>query len=156
MSHLQCHERTGDCGALSGGLGRPLFLPYPWGFLTASLLRIGPMCSRRQWPTCLYLQVLPTVCQLFLLWWNSDGLLLHSGPERRAFADSQQIPPVYFLYSLPDRYALSSSHLPVPILFLYVCEVGAEHVFSEWMWSFDDVHSDRAGKESPDSALHEL
>lgn len=55
--------------------------------------------------TCLYLQVLSTVCKLLLLWRNRDGLLLHSGPERRAFADSQQIPPIHLLHSLLDRCA---------------------------------------------------
>ena len=39
--------------------------------------------------TCILLQVLSTVCKLFLLWRNSDRLLLHSGPERGTFADSQ-------------------------------------------------------------------
>lgn len=91
-----------------------------WGWGTALLvlplvLRQPPCKDRPQVlptaVTCLHLQVLLTVCELFLLWRNSDGLFLHFGPERGAFADSKQIPSVHFLYSLPDRYALNGSRV---------------------------------------------
>lgn len=50
-----------------------------------------------------FCQVLPAVCELLLLWWNGDWLLLHPGAEGGASTHPQQIPSLHFLCHIPHR-----------------------------------------------------
>lgn len=56
------------------------------------------------WDVYISTQVLPAVCELLLLWWDRDRLLLHAGAKGGAAPHPQQIPPLYLLCPLPHRY----------------------------------------------------
>lgn len=56
-----------------------------------------------------FCQVLPVVCELLLLWGNSDRLFLHFGAEGGATTHPQQIPSLHFLCPVPHRSETSLS-----------------------------------------------
>lgn len=50
-------------------------------------------------------QVLPDLCQLFLLWWNSSRLLWGSGAERRTSSVPFSLSPLHLFCFVPGRWA---------------------------------------------------
>lgn len=82
---------------------------HHWFFCRHTECRVWLVAARKSWDVNISSnpplpQVLPSLCELLLLWRDRDGLFLHTGAAGGATSNPQQIPPLYLLRPLPHRY----------------------------------------------------